>query len=1158
MLQARALYPAEVEDVLDARGSGNLHDESVSVAGVAGFAVVASIGGPRAHLFALMGGSASNSVRDAIPLPLPASSSSGNRRRAPRLAMWATVNSNPSHPSMQLSTAALDSSGSLRVYLNLDPNSLDLVHARDSVGRDALFVFGGRGSAAIVRLGEHSPSVEPLESPDPAAESGKRSGISFGNLFHAALRSISGDARPDAADFEAGIGAYRIVGSGCSRSFFGACVAREGGTIELWGPEHLAWTLNLFEMPSLRSFTGTRRIVSTGVSVDDSLICLAEEELDGLIRFVLIGLPITEDPPTSISLRIELNDLADGIRPSKVIMALSEGIAFFHVPETRALKWISVARGVEVTDQVHGSLPLSEGIRVLEMMNASHETSGRGLEALAGGVVACLCSDAVHMVSSGVPAPVSVQNDVVLPAPVRSEEPNTATLLWIAQLQFGAGQTGASRASLRAFYRSAYVNGVPSASILGEVVQDICQRIVSSQADPNVQPMALIIDTELEDRQSKYDSFVRLLGDPDAFNGIRDDAPTTTDDRLWDALLPDVRHAVLSHGEMLAAARAIRGVENNYVSGSSTMYRDHGTPSTIGSEFHGTRTGSDIQSLFGEGLREVEEQLNGGASIVARALQLAGARSGAKNVSTDVATHLYRFPLSFNLFLPALRDCLVDSFTKGRQQGPDFDSVTANMMQRALRAMTILACDAAVAVTQAARETRAGFVRELERDFQVLRSFRDWSWNEESRSVLEILVDSALDRCSGGRQFEIDALHRRMSYLTDELLACTRNALCDAEVSPSVSGTNIASSAKRRRVIEGDSNSPWGRARVKALDRLRSARLPKDALTLAEKYRDFGTIMSLKSRDEDFDAYFVSAIDRFGDDFAVYAFRWLEEKGEIRLLLKGRGNEDCTSWTRTQRVNSLVSTYFREDRSGIHNLDWMHWLTTDDLSMATRSLCQQTRLVNEPGHTNSLESTKVLASITKLSVLGLKMELEESEGLMDPADSGERRRRAEKSDRYIHGVLYRSNVQAKLNEGQRQYTTVLKTEELVEKYLDEAPIESGRLSTFVTVALETVRFSEMEEKKAEEVSDGIWRRCVVREGHLWQRIVSGVGHMSDDQLRNMLKKTAMFQAAVNSHLNAENVGKMMKRNTFQMEEIADNAQLERVLAETVRLAQLAA
>ena len=91
MLEARALYPAEVEDVLDSRGAGNIHDESVSVAGIAGFAVAASVGGPRAHLFAMMGGSGSNSMRDAIPLPLPASAPSGNRRRAPRLAMWLSL-----------------------------------------------------------------------------------------------------------------------------------------------------------------------------------------------------------------------------------------------------------------------------------------------------------------------------------------------------------------------------------------------------------------------------------------------------------------------------------------------------------------------------------------------------------------------------------------------------------------------------------------------------------------------------------------------------------------------------------------------------------------------------------------------------------------------------------------------------------------------------------------------------------------------------------------------------------------------------------------------------------------------------------------------------------------------------------------------------------
>ena len=73
-----------------------------------------------------------------------------------------------------------------------------------------------------------------------------------------------------------------------------------------------------------------------------------------------------------------------------------------------------------------------------------------------------------------------------------------------------------------------------------------------------------------------------------------------------------------------------------------------------------------------------------------------------------------------------------------------------------------------------------------------MRSFRDRCCNEETRGSLEVFVESALERCSGDGQQELDILHRSAAEVTDELLAYTRLALSDAEVSPSVSGINLA------------------------------------------------------------------------------------------------------------------------------------------------------------------------------------------------------------------------------------------------------------------------------------------------------------------------------------------------------------------------------
>lgn len=1168
-----------MEDALDARNNGDLDDDSVYAAGISGYAVVAAVGSPRAYLFALVG-----SASEAIPLPLPAPNSSSNFR-VPRLAMW-TSDTN------RLAIAALDLSGSLRVYSNVNPDTrssarpqelrvaralalsarvediavdaLDLVHVRGSDGRDALFVFGGRESAAIVRLGEFSPNVEPLERFDPAVEAGKRSGITFGKLFHAALRSISGDSRPDAADFETGTGVHRIVGKGAVKSIFGACVVRSGGTVELWGSEKLLWCVDLFNLIPSKMNTSDRRVVSAAVSVDDSIICLVQEVIGEAVSFRVIGFAASNEPPQSIALEIDLGQLMEGDSRANVFMTLSEGIAYFHVPGTNHLTWVSVARGIEEIDQVRGNISFSERIDVLCMLDASLANRGRNPETVLGGCVACLCSDAVHMVSSGVPAPLSVQGGQVVQAPTAlNEEQNISTLLWIAHLQFSAGQIGASRAGLRTFYRSIHVNDSPSITLLSEVVHETCLRIISSTVDPSVQPMALLIDTELEKRQGTFNSFLRLLGDAEVFAGIREDAHTITDDRLWDVISPDVRHAVLCHGEKLAAALAIRKVENSNESGNTASYhREPGATSIIGSEVIGTRTGSEFNSMCGEGLREVEAVFTGGTSIISKALQQASSRVGSNSNASDSASFLYRYPIHFHLFLPALRDCLVDVFTKARQQ-QEFNALDANTIQRALRAMTERACKGALAVSRAARETRAGFVADLERDPYELRSFQDWCCGEETRGALEVFVESALERCSGGRQQELDMLHRRAAEVTDELLACTRLALSDAEVSPSVSGTNLASSSKRRRIFEGDCQAPWGRARRKALERLRSARLVRDTLKQAEKYRDFGMIMILKTKDDDFDEYFAKAVEHFGDEFGFYAFRWLEEEGEVKLLLKGKGlDPDGSRGMRTERLNNLLSNYFDEERASAYNLEWMHWLSQDNVPKAIRALCNQTRAVSEPGRPNSLESSKVLASVAKLCVIASNMEeMKEVEehGMDDNFLSSHQT--AEDSKKFIQGVLYLAEVQTRLNEGRTVYDAMLEPEELVEKYVNEAPIESKKLSEHITVALEAVKFSRLDEKKAVELSDRIWRRCVQREAHIWQVLSSEAQNISDQQLRVRLQNTALYLAAVSSKLGTAEMRGMMERRTFDFSDLDGSerirhGQLEPVLREAVKLAQM--
>lgn len=1186
---AQAPYPPEVQDVLDSQSHARGVEEQVCAAGAAGFAVVARAGAPRAHLFAVAGGTgAVGAARDALPLPLPAPST--RDPHAPRVTVW------PAAQSRRLCVAALDAGGALRLFSDVDPmarsaprprelkvsralalsararedealvSALALAHATDptaSAGsQDALFVFGARGSAALVRVGSVAANANPLMRPEEA----RRTGISFGALFHSALRSIGGDVRPDAADFEAGTGPHRIVGAAALNGALAACVVREAGTVELWGSDTLLWSVDVFDVVAPRAARADRRVVCAAVSAEDSLVCLVEETRDERASYRIVGFAATHEPPSTVSVEIDLGNITGTSRDSDVVMTLSAGLAYLHVPNTRLLSWVSVARGLDARNQVHGSVNLPEGATVLHVLDATHPKEALSSDDVSGGLVACLCSDAVTLVSSGVPAPMSMEQGEIISTAVQNEEQDVSALLWRAQAQYRAGQIGAVRASLQGLYRATFVNSSPSPLTIGDIVIECCQRIVCSQIDPKTAPMALLIDSELERRQSDYNDLMQLLGDAEVFAGIRENAPSMTDDRIWDMLQPPVRHELVCYGEKLAVARAIRKVENSYVSGSSTLqFRDSATTSLM-SEGLGTRTGSAVpSSTLGEDLREIETELSGGSSIVSRALLRAGMMARTEKAPLDDGSLLYRFPLHFNIFLPALRDCLSEVQARSLQP-QESDAIGPNSVQRALRGVTLLACQAAIALTCSARDMRSLLVSQLERDQQVLRSFDNWACDNDTRSALDVLVDSVLDLRAGGRQSELNALENAAAQVTDELLACTRSALCDTDRAPSQSNSNLASMAKKRRVNEGDDTSVWGRKRTRALERLRSRKMEKDCLHLAEKYHDFGVMMTLKKEASDFDSYFANAVENYGDQFGLYALRWLEERGEIKLLLKGKQTDNsfqATLATRSDRVNALLSTYFKEDRGEVSNLAWMHWLSNGDLAKAGRALSKQTRSVGVPGRPNSLANTSVLSSVARLTVQASMLELEEAENesLVPGEQLVKEREELEEMKMFVDGMTYMAEVQTQINnESMEPRSELLDTENLVRAVINAAPVESGRLASSAVVALEVVRYANLADEQSNELVDYVWRRCVEKQGDAWTQIVRNVRQLSDDQLRKRLTGTALYGAAVKTAMDETKMKAIVQRDAFRISKFEENqtrAALERIVQTTVALTQMA-
>ncbi len=893
-------------------------------------------------------------------------------------------------------------------------------------------------------------------------------------------------------------------------------------------------------------------MVCASVSVEDTLICLLEEIVEDVPQFRIVGFPARE-APQELAVQIDLNDTTNGRMDVDVRMTLSEGLAYVHVPGTNRLSWVSVARGISATDQVHGSVTLAEDVYVLHILDAAHSTSAHSNDAVSGGLVACLCADSVNLVSSGVPAPMGMQDgEVALPS-VASEEVDVNALLWRAQLQFRAGQIGAVRASLRGLYRATFENGAPSTAFLGEVVHDASQYIISSHADPASSPVALLVDDELERRQSDYNSFVRLLGDAEVFACIRDDAPSTTDDRLWDALSPDVRHAVICHGEKLAVARAVRDVENKHVSGSpSQTFCDPATTSVIGSEAH-ARTASVVPTAVAEDLREVEAELCGGGTIVSRALHRAGAIARSNGDGSDDASFLYRFPLHFHGFLPALRECLSEANRRVRASQDDHAATGGAVVIRAMRNVVLLACDAAIAVVRAARDTRATAMAHLERDQYVLRSFRNWASDDAARGTLEALIDGALDLRAGGRQNELVLLRKAAAIVSDELLACTRTALFDTNGSPGVNDA-LTPTMKKRRLNEGDDTSAWGRSRTKVLDKLRNALLDDVALQLAEKYHDFGTIMSLKKESNDFDEYFASALENYGDEFGFYALRWLEERGEIKLLLKGRGATESEFQTglslRSERVGALVSSYFVEERSTSANLSWMHWLSLGELSEGARVLTAQLKALAKPGHPGSLKSTRILSSVTRLTQLAVDMDMED-------AETEEDRVQREEDRRFVDGRLHLSAAQERMPVSDSMSDALLSVDDLVRRYIDSAPIATKKLAEHASVAIEAVDYEDLEENMVNELKDYVWRRCVEREGHMWMQIVANCKQISDGQLRTRLQGTAIYMVAKLMGTTSEEMRQVVQRNALNIPEFNEKGcqvELENIVQKAVGLA----
>jgi Non-repetitive/WGA-negative nucleoporin C-terminal len=346
--------------------------------------------------------------------------------------------------------------------------------------------------------------------------------------------------------------------------------------------------------------------------------------------------------------------------------------------------------------------------------------------------------------------------------------------------------------------------------------------------------------------------------------------------------------------------------------------------------------------------------------------------------------------------------------------------------------------------------------------------------------------------------------------------------------------------------------------------------MANEAFSLARKYEDFGMMLSLKVSSKDFDEFFESSVADFGREFAMIAFKWLEERGEINLLLCGKQVFACRELNGVREVGQLTKSrsanvqhflreYFacRKDRN---NLSWMLELSTGKYGEAAKHLCSQATAIGVPGKRASLSNTRLLLSVAKLCLHASvrKATTAETRDTATPPVDQSLRAVADNIDRRLYLVRAQHRLGSSANEPMEEaFDAILPASVLVQRFLDEAPVESNALSENAVLALETLSCSDLPAHTARELKDYVWRRCIERQGHVWMPL-SGARGMSDSELRQKIEGTALYSAAKAVHFGTHDATDLIDRGVLDIAEFLSSGhlpQLCRLVLTTVRLAE---
>ena len=1088
-------YPAEIEDLIA---------DSVctpSIAAVAGYAIIASTES-RALIFAIAAGSG----LDAVSLPLQPLSEDV----PPALALWQTK-------AHDVGAAALTSDGVLRIFRRIDlrnpsPQCEQIrVSAALTPDRevralrvvyipklDALFIVGAQGTAAIVSL-RGRLSVQSVGK-NVAGDRSSR----IGSMFYSAIRSISaGIGRDD--EWTNGTGGYEIMHMGVVDE--SVVVVKRCGEVEKWGAASMTWSFNVFDRTGGRDLR--KRAIGAGLTTDGTIVLLIDAtEAEG--GRTLVCFDVRGEVPSRAELILPIEQYID----DNAFMIVSGDIAYLYMQRNRALAWMSIARGVPAEGQVRGSTTLEADVIMFAVVDASF---GLSEATVSGGVAACLHASGVWLASSAVPAPVSLDVDA---APDTSDPISDAiSLLWRSFLQYGAGQNGASKATLRGLVNSLVNDGFNLEEALSDVVEKVSRKIITSEQDPDKNPMALLIDTELERKQRQHRLFVQMLSDGELFAQLRPNAPSIAEDRVWDAIRLASRSKVLADNEKLAAASKVRDIENMQP-GLVQRFNDAASNSFIAS----SRAHSSVKSAAPMSDLSQQNEEEEGPSLLKSAILLAGKPLPERQALSEEesATALYRYPFEFHRFLPALEQCVARELSRLFSDEVMSDAEQANegpAVRRAACSMLLLACEASVAISQGSNDAREENVEMLSHGPNRLNGVENWVCDYVScRKVLYRIADRTLRFASRISQGDRKQLTRAATLVIEELLNCASKEATAQGVLTRESGKNTPQ--KRRRVDLNKESSAWGKELRSSLDMLRHSGLDEETYALAERFGDYGMMLSLRVSSPEFDKFFEGGLQRFGDEFAFFGFQWLEERGKIHLLLRGRSKDKMG---RSERVSALLTEYFRTDRENLPNLSWMHWLAVGDLRTGSTGLVTQIQRISKPEKPGSTANTRTLASIAKLALLAGR----DQDGRLEQGK--------EQEMDYASGKLELTVLQESV-EAERE--ALIPNGEIIRRLVNEGSNESEVLAGRVIRAVDAVTCCAKVGDEASNLEDYVWRRCVERQKELWMPLVRKVSHTNDIELREKLMSSALFSAAKAVSLTEHDMAGIVERGAFQCTEFA--------------------